>query len=63
LTAFEAVWLWLILDTCGEIAIDTLPYVGPPPRRIADDPSEAWERILDKFSAVTPPFQASRDAD
>lgn len=54
LTAFEAEWLWLILDTCGEIAMDTLPHVGPMPSSVADDPDAAWERILEKLARVTP---------
>lgn len=53
LTAFEANWLWLILDTCGEIAMDTLPFVDRIPASAAEDPDDAWERILDKLSKVT----------
>lgn len=55
LTAFEADWLWLILDTCGEIAMDTFDFVETPmPTRFGDNRGEAWECILDKISKVTP---------
>jgi hypothetical protein len=55
LTAFEAEWVWLILDTCGEIAMDTLPFVEiPKPRLVRDDPDEAWEGILTKFARAAP---------
>lgn len=55
LTAFEAEWLWLILDTCGEIAMDTLEFVETPmPPRFAGDADDAWEAVLDKLVKVTP---------
>lgn len=55
LTAFEADWVWMILDTCGEIAMDTLEFVETPlPRRFNGDGSAAFDVILDKISKVTP---------
>lgn len=55
LTAFEADWIWMILDTCGEIAMDTLEFVETPlPRRFGGDASAAFDAILEKISKVTP---------
>lgn len=55
LTAFEADWLWMILDTCGEIAMDTLEFVETPmPAGYDGNADAAWEAILDKLATVTP---------
>lgn len=54
LTAFEAAWLRMVVDMAGDEAIDALPYVGEPPRRVKSDPYEAWQKIVDKVSAVAP---------
>lgn len=55
LTAFEADWLWMILDTCGEIAADTLEFVETPmPASFDGNADAAWEAILEKLSRATP---------
>lgn len=55
LTAFEADWLWMILDTCGEIAMDTPEHVATPmPARFGGDANDAWDHILDKLRKVQP---------
>lgn len=55
LTAFEAAWLRMVVDTTAEIAVDTLPDVGRPiPRRINGEPFEAWDRIVQKIADVAP---------
>lgn len=54
LTAFEAAWLRMVVDMADAEAIDALPHVGKPPRRIANDPHEAWDRIVQKISNIAP---------
>ena len=55
LTAFEAAWLVLHLDTTPDEAIDTLEGVDlPQPRRVKADPHAAWDRIVAKVATVAP---------
>jgi hypothetical protein len=55
LTAFEAAWLRMHLDTTPDEALDALPHIAMPiPRRIKSDPSAAWDRIVQKVADVAP---------
>jgi len=55
LTAFEAAWLHMVADPNPADALAALPYLGlHAPRRVEQDPSEAWGRIVDKIASVAP---------
>jgi predicted metalloenzyme YecM len=55
LTAFEAAWLRLLIDTAPDEAVDTLSHVEIPiPRRVKRNPYQAWERIVEKVAAIAP---------
>jgi hypothetical protein len=57
LTAFEAAWLRMVIDTSAEIAVDAVDSLGrEPPRRVKADPFEAWDKIVQKVADVSPLF-------
>ena len=64
LTAFEAEWLRMHLDTTGSEAVEALPYLdGTAPKRVTDDPSAAWDRIIDKVSVVAGRAALAKEAE
>lgn len=55
LTAFEAAWLRMHLDTTPDEAVAALDSIGlPMPRRIKAEPYDAWDRIVQKVAEVAP---------
>jgi hypothetical protein len=53
LTAFEAEWLAMVADPNPADAIAAMAYLETPPAAdAAEDPSAAWQRIVDKLHAV-----------
>lgn len=57
LTAFEAAWLRMVIDTSAEIAVDAVGELGrEPPKQVKEDPHGAWDRIVQKIANITPDY-------